>query len=148
MHCLEECINRCTVNDQAKCDEFSSDLCTAFETYTEAAGLHEIKKPPKKTALCCLLFHKFFPYPMPFCGWTGSATHGSPVHKYSQMGALHKNTTLFCGKCPGSHTLSAAHIADPQSLWLLDLSVCVCVCNHAGAVSRQTGRITGRCVNA
>lgn len=26
--------------------------------------------PPKsqKTALCCLLFHKFFPYSLPFCG--------------------------------------------------------------------------------
>lgn len=38
------------------------------------------------------------------------------MYKKSQMGALHKNTTLLCGKRQARHTLSTFRIADPQSL--------------------------------
>lgn len=55
--------------------------------------------------------------------------------KKSQMGALHKNTTLLCGEHQARHTLYTFHMADTQSL----SAAFLCVCNHT---DESRGRLT------
>lgn len=124
-----------TVKGHARCNGFASDpvynVMQEKKKNFQAAGLHQ------NPALRCLLFHTFFPEPLPFCGlgWlcctrcASAQENGSPAPKTQPGSAASARTDAQS---------AAVHIADPQSLLLC---VCACVCRPA---DETRGRLAGQ----
>lgn len=94
-------------------------------------GSTKIQKP----ALCCLLFHKFFPYPLPFCGldWLCYSHCANVQEKPNGSPAQKHYSALWWAPGP-AHPVHISHLRP---------TVCpaLCVCSHT---DESRGRAAGR----
>lgn len=129
---MEDWMYSYTVKDHARCNGFASD------------PVYSIKKPTfrqlgstkiQKTALCCLLFHKSFPYSLPFCGldWLCYTQCANVQEKPNGSHAQKHYPALWWARGP-AHPVHISHRRPT-------IPPTFCVCNHA---DESRGRLAGQ----